>query len=105
MTMGAEDESTSPVTVGPGQVQSGVDPRRLHPSRSDLITVRLDFQRGLLRSGKSRFTMIQVTQSGIIIDGHHRVRAAAEEGVVVDVIVTPLPAKMTAESILDLEVH
>ena len=49
--------------------------------------------------------MIQVTRDGVIVDGHHMVRAAAEEGVRVDVIVSLLPTLRKAGSILDLEIY
>jgi hypothetical protein len=76
----------------------------LLPSRSDLIRRRLDFQRQLLRHGTPRLTPIQVTTDGVIFDGHHAVRAAAEEGRLVDVTVIGFPVPATADSILDLPV-
>jgi hypothetical protein len=95
----------NPITVNPGAVQSGVDPARLRPSRTDLVRSRLEFQRALLRSGRSRFTMIQASRDGVIIDGHHGVRAAVEEGRPVDVSVSALSALASATSILDLDVR
>src|SRR5207249_2380798 len=79
----------NPITAAPGQVQRGVDPARLLPSRGDLVRPRVEFQRALVRSGRPRLTPIQVTPDGVIFDGHHGVRAAAEEGTLVDVLVIP----------------
>jgi hypothetical protein len=79
----------NPITVVAGQIQAGVDARLLLPARTDLLQERLDFQRGLLLAGKARLTPIQVTAEGVIWDGHHGVRAAAERGDPVDVLVVP----------------
>jgi hypothetical protein len=68
----------------------------------DLVIARLAFQRQLLRSGKPRLTPIQVTTDGVIFDGHHAVRAAAEDGKLIDVVVIDFPVPPTADSILDL---
>src|SRR5437588_6379860 len=70
----------NPITVAPGQVQTGVDARLLLPGRHDLERVRLEFQRSLQQSGRRRYTPIKVTRGGVIWDGHHAVRAAAEAG-------------------------
>jgi hypothetical protein len=87
------------VTVG--QVQIGVDPQLLLPSRTDLILLRLEAQRHLLQAGQRRYTMIQVTTEGVIWDGHHGVRAAAEESVFVDVrVVDP---HVTASGLLIMQ--
>jgi hypothetical protein len=95
----------SPITVPPGQVQPGVDPNRLRPSRGDLIKSRLEFQRSLIRAGRPRLTPIQASREGVIIDGHHAVRAAAEERQAVDVFVSALSAPAKAGSIMDLAVR
>jgi hypothetical protein len=102
--MGPPEEWSNPVTASAGEVQRGVDPARLRPSRADLIRARFEFQRSLLRSGRPRFTMIQVNREGVIVDGHHAVRAAAEEARPVDVTVSPLPVVAISVSILDLPV-
>ena len=49
--------------------------------------------------------MIQVTRGAVIVDGHHAVRAAAEEGKLVDVLVSQLPAAAQPGSITDLPVN
>jgi hypothetical protein len=48
--------------------------------------------------------MIQVSRGGVIVDGYHAVRAAAEEGMTVEVTVSPLPVAPKPGSILDLPV-
>src|SRR4051794_15980253 len=93
---------SNPISVGPGQTQQGVDPMLLRPSRPDLVRARLEAQRSLLLGGHVRATPILVTIEGVIVDGHHAVRAAAEERRLVDVAVTPLPVAASAPTILDL---
>lgn len=78
----------NPITVPPGQSQAGVDAQALLPSRPDLDQVWLDLQRGLLAAGVRRWTPIQVRPDGVISDGHHAARAAAEQGLAVEVVVT-----------------
>ena len=77
----------NPVTVQPGQTQTGVDAHILLPSRPDPIQVRLDLQRRLVAAGVKRWTPIQVTREGVVWDGHHAVRVAAENGLTVEVSV------------------
>jgi hypothetical protein len=72
------------------------------PSRSDLLRGRLALQKQLLRSGTPRRTPVQVTTDGVIFDGHHAARAAAEDGKLIDVLVIDFPLSPTADSILDL---
>jgi hypothetical protein len=95
----------NPITAQPGQVQRGVDPTRLLPARGDLVRARLEFQRTLLLSGAKRATPIQVTPDGVIYDGHHATRAAAEEGRTIDVLVIAAAVKPSAASILHLPVR
>ena len=76
----------SPITAQPGQVQVGVDACSLLPSRSDLEQARLDVQAALRQTGTPRSTPILVTIEGVIWDGHHAVRLAAENGEMVDVV-------------------
>jgi ParB-like chromosome segregation protein Spo0J len=83
-------------------VQTGVDPTRLRPARDDLVRLRLEFQRSLIRRGVPRLTPIQVSREGVIVDGHHAVRAAAEEGRSIDVLVTDFAITGKTCSILDL---
>ena len=103
--MGSDEAWTNPIDVNFGQIQYSLDPHHLLPSRSDLTRGRLEFQRKLLRSGQPRFLMIQVTEEGVIVDGHHAFRAAAEEGLLIDVTVCRLPAEKKSDSILNLEVR
>jgi hypothetical protein len=92
----------NPISAAPGQTQTGVDPARLLPSRNDLDQSRLDEQRRLLRSGIPRFTPVQATPDGVIFDGHHMMRAAAEEGKLIDVRVVGITQPPAGEMILDL---
>ena len=100
--MSSPEDWQNPITAGPGHLQPDVDPAHLRPGRSDLIRSRLEFQRNLIRRNQSRYTPIQVSRDGVIIDGHHYVRAAAEEGRVVEVLVSTLSAVARADSILNL---
>jgi hypothetical protein len=95
----------NPITVVPGQTQRGVDPRALLPSRKDLLKARFDFQRLLIRSDQARLTPIQVTEAGVIYDGHHAVRAAAQEGILVDVLVVDQKVPPSGPSILALPIR
>jgi hypothetical protein len=95
----------NPITAASGQLQNGVDARQLLPGRHALIRVRLEFQRALQQSGQGRYTPIQVTRDGVIWDGHHAVRAAAEAGASVDVLVIDVNVVPAAASILDLPVR
>lgn len=94
----------NPITAAPGQVQTGVDPQLLLPSRHDLIRARLEAQRALILAGQPRATLIQVTADGVVWDGHHGARAAAEEGRTVDVKVVPPPVQAAGPLIMDLPV-
>ncbi len=95
----------NPIAARPGQIQQGVDPLRLLPARRDLQRVRLDAQRVLLLGGTPRKTPITVTLDGVIWDGHHAVRAAAEEGRLVNVPIVDLRATPVAAAILNLPVR
>jgi hypothetical protein len=95
----------NPITAAPGQTQRGVDARQLLPSRSDLIQVRLDVQRALMQAGTPRYTPIQVTPDGVVWDGHHAVRAAAEAGRAVDILVVAQVAAPSGLTILQLPVR
>jgi len=95
----------SPVSATPGQVQKGVDACSLLPGRSDLEQGRLDLQLALRQAGTPRLTPIRVTTEGVIWDGHHAVRLAAERGETVDVRVVPLLAPPSGLTILQLPVR
>jgi hypothetical protein len=95
----------NPITAKPGDSQHDVDPSRLRPSRQDLVRVRLEAQRALLLANHVRATPILVTIDGVIFDGHHAVRAAAEENRLVNLLVTPLSIAASAASIIDLPVR
>jgi precorrin isomerase len=95
----------NPITTQSGLSQVGVDPLRLLPSRLDLTQRRLDLQRALRATGQPRFSPILVTTDGVIYDGHHAVRVAAEDGITVDVKVVADSVPASAACILDLPVH
>ena len=100
-----DELGVNPISVAPGESQSAVDPTQLRPSRPDLIRSRLDKQLQLIQAGVTRWTPIQVNSDGVIIDGHHAVRASADLGRQVDVFVVRLSASPAAESILNLSVR
>jgi hypothetical protein len=95
---------SNPITEPPGHFQGGVDPLSVLPSRPDLSQARLDIQTALLDAGQERHTPIQVTAAGVVWDGHHAVRAAAERGIAITVQVVSQPAVPVAQSIMDLPV-
>jgi len=95
----------TPITVTPGQTQSNVNPLLLLPSRSDLSQVRLDMQQAMLDAGTKRFTPIEVTPDGVIWDGHHAARIAAEKGLSIAVKVVNVKVNPTASSILLLPIR
>lgn len=95
----------NPIVVPAGQIQKAVDARLLLPSRSDLIQLRLDFQRGLRQTGHPRLTPIQVTIQGVVWDGHHAVRVAAEFGETVDVLIVDADVPASGMTILQLPVR
>src|SRR5947209_1315943 len=93
---------SNPITAAVGEIQASVDPLSVLPSRHDLSQTRLDIQKALVDAGTERHTPIQVTEDGVIWDGHHAVRVAAERGAAVTVLVVNERANPTADSILDL---
>jgi hypothetical protein len=94
----------NPIRVPAGQYQVNVDPLLLLPSRADLSQLRLDIQRMLMDSGIQRHTPIQVTWEGVIWDGHHAIRIAAERGPVLTVLVVNQKVTPSTSSILILPV-
>jgi hypothetical protein len=96
---------TNPIRVSPGQMQAGIDAVSLLPSRSDLTRVRLNAQRILRRSRIARYTPIKVTVDGVIWDGHHAVRVAAEEGAQVEVLIVTVVEAWSGLTILQLPVR
>lgn len=94
----------NPIQAAVGQIQRGIDPLLLLPSCPDLVRTRLDFQRRLILAGIPRLTPVRVTTAGVIYDGHHAIRAAAEEQRTVDVVVVDQPVQASATSILHLPV-
>jgi len=95
----------NPITVHPGKMQYAVDPCLLLPSRGDLDHRRLVVQRGLLQTGQPRFSPIQVTPEGVIWDGHHAIRVAADANQTVDVLVVDVQVPAVGLTILQLPVR
>ena len=95
----------NPISAQSGQFQANVDPLLLLPSRQDLSQFRLDIQMQLLDAGTQRHIPIKVTTDGVIWDGHHAIRVAAERGIPVIVLVVSQKVNPTASSILDLLVR
>lgn len=102
---GVPDGWQNPITVAVGERQTSVSPGELLPSRRDLWQTRLDRQLQLIQAGMVRWTPILVTLEGVIIDGHHAVRAAADFGMNVDVAVKNLSARSIGCRIQDLNIH
>jgi hypothetical protein len=80
----------------PRNAQSGailydIDPASLQANRPELERSRLETQRQLIAAGIRRYSMIQVNCVGVVLNGNHGARAAAEVGVAIDVFVTDLP--------------
>jgi hypothetical protein len=94
----------NPISVPPGLFQSNVDALSVLPSRKDLSQVRLDMQRSLLDAGIVRHTPVQVTIDGVIWDGHHAVRLAAERGIPIRVQVVAQKVNPSASSIMALPI-
>jgi hypothetical protein len=103
--MASPPSRQNPITVAPGQFQTGVDASLLLPSRPDLSQVRLAAQRSLKQARQPRYTPIQVTPQGVIWDGHHAVRVAAEDGDVVNVKVIDQTVPPIGLTILQLPVR
>jgi hypothetical protein len=81
----------NPITASPGFPQRGVDPTALRAgNQTSLEASRIANQKALILSGTPRFDPIVVTRDGVVIDGAHAVRAAAELGQTVDVVVSPV---------------
>jgi hypothetical protein len=62
-------------------------------------------QKALLDAGIDRHTPIQATEHGVIWDGHHAVRVAAERGIELTVLVVKQKVAPSARSIMDLPVR
>jgi hypothetical protein len=95
----------NPIVASVGQVQTGADPKVLLPSRPHLLRSRLEAQRRLLLGGVARCTPVKATSAGVIFDGHHMVRAAAEDGMLIDVSIIGIAQPPVGEMILDLPVR
>jgi len=74
-----------PENPSPGEILEGIDPNTLQAGRPDLVGDRLDVQKMLLQNRTPRHTPISATQEGVIWDGNHGTRAAADVGKVIEV--------------------
>ncbi len=74
-----------------GAVLRGIDPASLQSNRAELEESRVEDQRQLIATGTPRHTLILVNCQGIILQGNHGARAAAEAGTPVDVRVLDFP--------------
>ena len=86
-----------------GQIVADVDPDTLFAGRDSLENSRLIVQRELIERGIRRFTIIEVNRDGVVLNGNHGVRAAAEAGTAVSVLVRDLPLPSFGK-LLDLPV-
>ena len=75
----------------PGAILVGIDPASLRSNRDELELSRLNLQRQLIARGIKRTTMIEVNCEGVIIQGNHGARAAAEAGLSIDIRIVNLP--------------
>lgn len=83
----------------------GVDPSILKVGEQQMLDPRrLDLQRELIKNNIERKTVIKVTKEGIIEDGHHGARAAAEVGKYVDVEVVSRTISSTNTPILKMPI-
>jgi len=83
-TVGSWQNDVDPTTFFKGQ------PAILHRSRIDVQIV-------LMRTRTPRFTPIEVTTAGVLIQGHHACRAAIELGMSIDVKISPFPVRATGK--------
>ena len=104
---GGVKPTANPITAKPGELQT-VDPNNLVAGqRQTLIRGRLDTQVQLQQSGTPRNGgPPTVYENGVINDGHHAVRAAADSGQSVTVKVIPgQGATATGKPVTELPVH
>jgi hypothetical protein len=94
----------NPITAKPGTSQN-VPADLLLPSRPELVRGRLDLQRALVSAGQARFSPIQVTPDGVIWDGHHGARVAAELGLSINVNIVNVAVQPVGLLLLDLPVR
>jgi hypothetical protein len=80
-----------PAHAIPGTILRGIDPSTLFAGREPLQRSRINDQHRLIATGQTRFDMIEVTATGVVVSGNHGTRAAAEANVPIDVLVVALP--------------
>jgi hypothetical protein len=97
----------NPITASPGQTQT-VDPKSLLAGqRATLVQGRLDVQAKLQQQNIPRNGGPPVVyQNGVLYDGHHAVRAAADRGATITVKVMPgSGSSVTGKPVTELPVH
>ncbi len=79
----------NPITVKPGYIQYKVNPRALRAGQQRAVNIsRINTQDRLQQADIPRHDgPVMVTKDGVIVDGHHAARAAAEAGRTIDVLV------------------
>ncbi len=99
-------EKPTDLQLTPGTTQT-VDPNMLSTNRNGLDSEKLDKQRELVAEGTRRDTMIEVDQTGKIIDGNHGAKASSEyAGENVDVKVIEMPGSKPGDNFVkDLKTH
>jgi hypothetical protein len=80
-----------PTDAKPGTILREIDASTLFAGHEPLEQWRIDLQHKLTVTRAVRWDMIEVTTQGVIMSGNHGVRAAAEAGVAVDVLVVEFP--------------
>ena len=80
VSQGAQRLVQNPITVKPGQMQE-CDPNMLRAGQQQVLRQgNLNDQLEFIKKGVDRYTPIEVTVDGVIVNGHHGVRAAAQLG-------------------------
>ena len=84
-----------PVQAKHRVVLQGIDAATLRSNKTFLEEWRLELQRQLIANGIKRSSLIKVNCQGIILEGNHGARVAAEMGVPVEVLVVDMPHPTT----------
>jgi hypothetical protein len=74
-----------------GTILRGIDASTLLAGREPLEQWRIDIQHKLIATKTPRWDMIEVNLLGVILNGNHGARAAAEAHMPVDIIVVDFP--------------
>jgi hypothetical protein len=99
--------ATNPITAKPGQMQT-IDPASVVAGQQRALSqARIDVQKKLIISGTPRMDgPPEVNTNGIIEDGHHNLRAAAELGQTANVrVVNPTTTSVTNKPVTALPTY